>query len=376
MASFIPPSGFEKETREGVVIFTKNSPDRSSFCIIAVYGSRPGTGDLQKEFQLEWDDLIRKTKHTEAPAERQIERGDNGWSVISGRSIINLTPAYASLLVTYVGHGKVFSVLVNINADQFMPEATQFMKSLEIVSTPAASGTPSGAAVKSSGIAGMWRSACGDGTSVSGITNAAGTAYSSFSTTTGKLRVKHILFFPDGTFCNYVLGGGYLNYSEQRAGDPNIWGTYQLNGSSGQIKFDGLTTPDFFSVQNGKIMYGKCVFERLPWVEGLRLNATYSVETNPDAYRANGMNAEPVIRFSSDGRFSDTGAVYYLNHIRQTSSDYSDNKYGEGRYELKSFTLSLYFDDGRNYHYTYMNFDGNVYNPPQIGVAMNFLSRK
>jgi hypothetical protein len=209
-----------------------------------------------------------------------------------------------------------------------------------------------------------------------GITNESGTGFSSITTTTGKLRVRHIIFFADGTFCHFIFPHGYLNYLDQRKQDPNIWGSYRVNEGSGEVKLDGNAAPKEFIIQNGKMKYDRCEFEHLPWVENLRLNATYSLETNPDKFKAGGMNAEPIIRFTSDGRFADTGAVYYLNHVKGSSKDFADNKYGDGRYEISTYTISLFFDDGRTYHYTYLNLDGNVFNPAEISIGLNFLNRK
>ncbi len=33
-------------------------------------------------------------------------------------------------------------------------------------------------------------------------------------------------------------------------------------------------------------------------------------------------------------------------------------------------------DDGRSYHYTYLNFDGNVRDPKNLSVGLNFLNKK
>lgn len=384
--SFIPPPGWERKEQKDVISFLKTNPEQTSYCLIAVFDSRTGTDDLQKEFLTEWNGLIENDKHIKAPANPSIEKGENGWSVISGNAMSATSPPYLAELITMVGQSRVVSMLFYISDEKYMDEVKRFIADLKLVpiqnttttstqSVTTVSTTPIGSTGNTT-IAGIWRSLCNDGSDNVGITNASGTGYAAIYSSSGKLRTRQVILFADGTFCNYVLGGGYLNYNEQRRQDPNIWGVYRLNGSSGEIKLDGISTADPFIIQNGKMKYGKCEYEHLPWVENLRLNATYSVETDASVYKANNMNAEPIISFTSDGRFTDTGAVYYLNHVKGSSNDFADNKYGDGRYKIKMYTLSLYFDDGRAYHYTYQNLDGNVYNPLQIGVGLNWLNRK
>jgi hypothetical protein len=386
LLSFVPPPGWERKTQKGVISFLKTNPEQTSYCLIAVFDSRVGTDDLQKEFSIEWNSLIEQDKHIAAPVAPTVEKGNNGWSAVTGNALSATSPPYLANLITMVGQGRVVSMLFYISDEKYMPEVKQFISEMKLVpvqNTTTINSQPTSAApittstgTGNASIAGIWRSLCNDGSDSFGVTNASGTGYSAIYSSSGKLRVKQIILFADGTFCNYMMPGGYLNYAEQRTQDPNTWGIYRLNGNNGEVKLDGISTPYPFELQNGKMKFGKCEYEHLPWVEDLRLNATYSVETDASSYKANNMNAEPIIRFTSDGRFSDTGAVYYLNHVKSSSNDFSDNKYGDGRYEIKLYTLSLYFDDGRTYRYTYHNLDGNVYNPPQIGVALHWLNRK
>ncbi|HQQ97953.1 MAG TPA: hypothetical protein PLX35_11850 [Cyclobacteriaceae bacterium] len=380
--SFVPPSGWERTTNKDAISFLKYNSDKSGYCLIAIYDHREATNDVRKEFDIEWKSLIEDSKQIPTPASPSVEEG-SGWTVITGSNMSSTTPPYLANLISMVGEGKIVSALVFISDESFMPVVKQFIADLRLErQTPVTTNAPSAATQGQStqpnsqpGITGIWRSLCNDKTSISTVYNSNYETVSQL-TTTGGLRAKHLILFSDGIMCSYPSGRGFRDHTEQRKEDPNTWGTYQFSSGSGQFKFDGLSTAYPFTIQNDRMQYEKCVYDHMPWVENLKLSGTWSVETNPEEYKAKGMNAEPVIRFGTDGRFADVGAVYYLNHIKGSSEDFSDNKYGDGRYEIKKYTLTLIFDDGRTYDYTYLNFDGNISNPKEISVGFNFLSLK
>jgi hypothetical protein len=378
IVSFTPPAGWERKQQTSVLLFTKNTENPKAFCEIAIYKSRTGTNDLQIEFVNEWSDLIKKSKSIDVPVQRTVENGTNGWSLISAKALSQTTPPYESILVTIVGFGRVTSILFFVSDDKFMPEISAFLGSMKMVApeTPSVSSTIQQPQRGTNTITGIWRSACDDKSSSMGVTNASGTGYALLSTSTGGLRTRHIVCFSDGTFCQYVTPSGFFNYPDQRAKNPDTWGVYHYDNGAGSVKLDGLASSFPFTVADGQMKYDGCLWKLLPSVEELQLNGTYSWESNPAIYKSHGMNSEPIIRFTPDGRFADTGAVYYLNHVKHESPDMSDNKYGDGRYEVKNYTLSLYFDDSRIYHYTFLNFDGNVSNPEQLSVGLAFLTRK
>lgn len=379
LLSFVPPAGWERSQNKDAISFLKYNSDRSGYCLIAVYDHREASNDVSKEFEIEWKSLIEDSKHIPLPPKPTVEQGKD-WSVITGSNTSSTQPPYVANLISMVGQGKIVSVVVFISDENFMTSVQQFISELRLENqTPtAAPAPPQVQTTQPQGqhtLTGIWRSLCNDKTSISTVHNAAYETVSQL-TITGGLRAKHLLFFEDGSVCSYPGGGGFRNHAEQRRQDPNTWGSYQFSNGSGQLKFDGLSTPYSFTVQNNHLQYGKCEYEHMPWQENLKLAGTYTVESNQEVYKANGMNAEPTIQFKLDGRFADLGAVYYLNHVKGSSSDFSDNKYGDGRYEIKEYTLSLFFDDGRSYHYTYLNFDGNVRDPKNLSVGLNFLNKK
>ena len=241
--SFIPPTGWERTGNKDVVAFTKYTDARTAYCTIAVYDSRPGTDDLQKEFLFEWNDLIKKSKQIELPAERKEIKGTNGWNAIAGEGISGTQPPYVAMLLSMVGFGRVASVLVYISDDQFEPEVDKFWTNMQMVQpasnpnqtiAPAASLSTGNGATK---LAGIWRSACNDKTDISTITNSSGTGYSYWSMSTGGLRVRHMALFADGTINSYVGLYGFANSKTDRSQNPNIWGVYQYENGKGTVKF-------------------------------------------------------------------------------------------------------------------------------------------
>jgi len=116
-------------------------------------------------------------------------------------------------LTSLVGAGRVASVLVTTSdPKQFEGVINRFVQSLEPVVQPAAAGTPSPQTpvtppAGGQALLGMWQG-LGTGRSVIGITNRAGTGFSSV-TSSSSLDRRRIVFFPDGTFCAAVPQAGF-----------------------------------------------------------------------------------------------------------------------------------------------------------------------
>jgi hypothetical protein len=178
-------------------------------------------------------------------------------------------------------------------------------------------------------------------------TKRAGTAgglkglYTSFKTSEGDVAlgtfrirgsVTYLAFFPDGNVTRNLPREGLENFDFPAAIKKSRadCGRYDIDGNRITITWGDNSTVAG-ELHGAKLRIGNGPFEYEPTSnsDGLTLNAIYRPERgDPRAY----------LRFSTDGRFTDNGALRAV--------DFSASQ-GSGLYHIKENTLTLSYDDGR-----------------------------
>ena len=143
------------------------------------------------------------------------------------------------------------------------------------------------------------------------------------------------------------------------------WGTYTFSGGRGILKMPYADIP---MRMEGKILIITANqtdhrFYQLPLVDGARFNGTYTMS---EAY-----GKIPSITFTADGKFNDNGAIRVLYH------EYTDClnpalKPGSGTYEVKDYTITFNYTDGRKIKIAYMGTDYNKNNSSPATLRMSF----
>jgi hypothetical protein len=395
--TFNDPTDYPRTVGADYVSFVKTAG--TGYCQIIVYRSRAGNGEPTQEFKNEWADLIKKIRKADVPANVDHKILADGWSIVMGSAVIQFDKGnYVGLLTSIIGHGRVTSVNINANTEQFNADIEKFLASIkaeskiadglvspnsavqapspsqsaqqQIVTTPdqAASFFKNGTA-----IVGVWRGV-GTYNTIFGVTNSAGTGFASVTYGTS-LSVKQIAFFDDGTFCNFMPADGLINYSAARAKEPNYWGKYSFANGAGTIKWDAFTTTNEFKFQNDELLYDQTVWRKIPSLDGWRFDGTFTAEKDPASYNG----PEPTITFTANGIFEDHGAIYWLRHVRGYNTDMQDKMTGSGVYEVLNYTVTFKYNDGRVIRMLILNPDTHDKSAPNqfaLGGLKSFIDRK
>lgn len=157
------------------------------------------------------------------------------------------------------------------------------------------------------------------------------------------------VFFDDGVMFADLPEEGLAGFERAayRASHPareDSWHTYSFAGSSGESRRPGARFPWRLRVQKaGQLLIDDDVYHRCASVDGRRLDGAWTSYSNPadPQLEALPVGRRPVIHFTREGRFTDDG----LFATFLTSG--GDDRSGAGRYELRDFTLTLSYDDGR-----------------------------
>lgn len=132
IATFTPPQGWKRESVDFAASYIITNNKTGCWCRVAIYKSIGSSGDPLVDFKSEWNNLAAKDHEgiiTPTP-ETTLE---DGWTANSGvgKFIWQQKDAFI-LLNTISGYGKVLSITVTMNSDEFMKDVEKFLNSLEL----------------------------------------------------------------------------------------------------------------------------------------------------------------------------------------------------------------------------------------------------
>lgn len=143
------------------------------------------------------------------------------------------------------------------------------------------------------------------------------------------------------------------------------WGTYTFSNGRGVLKMPYAEIP--LRVEGDKLVITPNQtdhrFFKLNPVDGARFNGTYALS------EVNGK--VPSITFTSDGRFTDNGAIKILYH------EYVDCLNpavapGSGTYEVRDYSVLFSYSDGRKIKIAFLGVDYVKTNPSPATLMMSF----
>jgi len=128
---YTPPKGWTKTVKENIVVFSAVNQTTGGYCFITLYGATPGTGDPQKDFAREWNNLVVKPFGAEANPKTETE-GADGWTGVAGGSAIEFQGSKSAAFLTVFSRGETtVSVLGISNDETYLPQLVAFVSGIE-----------------------------------------------------------------------------------------------------------------------------------------------------------------------------------------------------------------------------------------------------
>jgi hypothetical protein len=140
IATYIPPKGFTKTTRQGVITYTDIDTAAGKFCVIAIYASTPATGDAAKDFKKEWNQLVVAPYKADANPQTTSESTAEGWEAVSAATAIKESGIDCYLVLTVLnGFGKSMSIRCAMNDASYVTQVDELFKNMDLdkTATPA-----------------------------------------------------------------------------------------------------------------------------------------------------------------------------------------------------------------------------------------------
>jgi hypothetical protein len=115
--TFVPPEGWKVEQAPDKITLTDESQEGDRYCIIAVLGGVPGSGNLPADFAASWRKILRQPADAEVPAiqKARLPGGVEGLTA-EGAVKIGEDASYAVLFVT--GAGARFAAIAVLTSTE------------------------------------------------------------------------------------------------------------------------------------------------------------------------------------------------------------------------------------------------------------------
>ncbi|MCL4549813.1 MAG: hypothetical protein M1495_14720 [Bacteroidetes bacterium] len=134
LITYSPPQGWSKEVKENLILYTIVNKKNSSWCQVGIIKSTASKGDIEKDFESEWQELIVKNyKPTESAQVNDVQESD-GWKIKAGtgKFIFNGADA-AAMLTTASGYDRCVSIVVVTNSQDYITDVETLLSSIDLV---------------------------------------------------------------------------------------------------------------------------------------------------------------------------------------------------------------------------------------------------
>jgi hypothetical protein len=139
MATYTPPKEWKKDIKQGVVIYTNVNNVTGGYCVIAIYAGTPSTGDAQKDFKKEWENLVVTPYSADPNPKTETQTTADGWKAVTGAAAVKMDSLDAYVILTvFSGFGKTTSVLANLNDQAYLPLIDSLLENMKLDKTAAA----------------------------------------------------------------------------------------------------------------------------------------------------------------------------------------------------------------------------------------------
>lgn len=122
---------WKKDSRQGVVNYTKANVSTGAFCVITMYASSSSTGDAEKDFKKEWKELVETPYQAEADPKTETQTTAEGWKAVGGASLVKVDGADVYIILSvFSGFGKTVTIRTSLNDQSYNTEVDAFFKTI------------------------------------------------------------------------------------------------------------------------------------------------------------------------------------------------------------------------------------------------------
>jgi hypothetical protein len=337
--TYTEPKGYKKETKPGTVTYTKADAKAGTYCIISLYPQSPSSGDIKKDFENDWQDLVVKSLDVKDAPKADISDDISGWKTYSGVANFEFNGGTSmALLTTAKKDNANVAILIVTNGQNFLTDADAFLNKLKLGKPTTITANTPNVAIKKDTLN------SGSGSKIDLWMFLKYAARTSDFYPVGSIQKEFYAVFSNNDYYPHypTEGMGNLNNANKQ---NDSWGKFSVQGNkiTIQSKYENETlnkkTSTIYEKPNSTFLYYKCAR-----VDGLTLLGGWTYDKGWRENRYNQGDCRPVIYFGTDGSFIDRGAFLYACGSPSTNPK---DQPGQGTYSINNFTLTLKYKDGR-----------------------------
>jgi hypothetical protein len=134
LATYTAPNGWKKSgNTPNVISYAITNNQKGTYAQIGIYASTNSKGNLQADFESEWQELIVKTYKPTKKPELIPTASENGWDAQGGGAPFEFNGGQsAAMLITMSGYGRCMSIVILTNTDEFQSVIEKFLESVDL----------------------------------------------------------------------------------------------------------------------------------------------------------------------------------------------------------------------------------------------------
>lgn len=162
IATFQPPAGWQRQEKEGVVIFNTSNQQKGTYALITLYRSDVSSGDAKRDFDSDWQQFIVGQFGINGNPQLEPTRSAGGWEIVAGGTQFekDLGPSVV-ILNTFSGSGTKFSFAALFNNQEYVPVIEAFISSVNLKKTKTLSPPIQTDSNSNTSIVGTWGKSAG-----------------------------------------------------------------------------------------------------------------------------------------------------------------------------------------------------------------------
>ncbi|QEC40955.1 hypothetical protein [Pseudobacter ginsenosidimutans] len=345
IVSYAIPSDYELIKNNSVITYFKEDKSTGAYCNIFIYALIDGKGDIQKDFDYSWDNLVQKPFKFSSNANLQPVATLKGWKFLMGSAKYSDNGiATLAMLFTFSGESSMQSICILSNADRYKADIENFIASVNlnreagIINANMSSSKSPGSDIAPA-LQQTTTSPLNDKSPKPEVWMKSRFEYDMMKRMS-ETKYEWIAIYPDEKFYPYMPSEGYAGFYNKN----KDWGSAKWNGN--RLNVAAQNTSYYFDKKSASTMQSKFDskpnFYKCKPVNGLRIEGAYTQYASLIPSSTN--EPQYLIWFYKDGRFDDRGiSVVDLKNPNAFASDAP----GKGKYTIETFSIFLRYDDGR-----------------------------
>jgi hypothetical protein len=233
--SYTEPKGYKKESKKSLVTYTKSDEKAGTYCMISLYAQSQSSGDLVKDFDNDWAQLIATPLSVSATPQKDNGDEITGWKTYTGAANFEFGGGTSmAILTTAKKDDANVAIIVITNSQTFLTtDVDAFFSTISLdkplqatVATNNNTQVSGSTSTKPTSIIGEWLY---DDGLISILYDYSGHANNDIYNNDVKMTVKNKLTIKaDGTYEDYT----FYNKGSFKKKEITAKGKYKLNGNS------------------------------------------------------------------------------------------------------------------------------------------------